>query len=370
MARIIDFVDHVNVMDDELSYREPQAGGGDFRMGTIVSVQEHQAAVFVSRGRAMDVLNPGQHTLSTANIPLLSNFVGMITNGRNPFTADVYFINLKPLPNVRWGTNPPIELNTTEGLGKIFLMGNGVAELRIADPAVFMQYAISKAIFRVDDFKDQIQAMLVGQLSMLLSRQKIQSPQDANSLMENLEGAVLATMNEGFARLGMTMTAFEANPFQRKSISTAEAAELFGTWDQRIQMEQIDVQKTAAGNEGTLGGAMGAGLGLGIGNQIAGQMNPQMAQQQMMQQQMMMQQMQQMQDMMNKMNQQGAGAAPPAGGGQPKMPESAEEIKQFLEALDVRLMNGEISESIYNTMRERWQSKLDSMSGSGESSGE
>ena len=30
MARIIDVVDHVNVMDDELSYREPQAGGGDF----------------------------------------------------------------------------------------------------------------------------------------------------------------------------------------------------------------------------------------------------------------------------------------------------------------------------------------------------
>jgi len=357
MARIIDVVDHFNVMEDELSYREPQAGGGDFRMGSVVTVQEHQAAVFLSRGRILDTLGPGQHILSTANIPLLSNFVGMVTNGRNPFTADVYFINMKPLPNVRWGTNPPIELNTSDGVGKMFLMGNGVAELRIADPAVFMQYAVGKPVFRVDDFKDQIQAMLVGQLTQILSRQGVQSPQDANALMSNLEGAVLASINEGFARLGLTVSAFEANPFQRKQLSTQEAAELFGTWEQRIQMEQIDVQRTAAGNEGALGGAMGAGLGLGIGNQIAGQMNPQLAQQQMMQQQMMMQQMQQM---MNNM-QQGSGATPAASSD--KLPETPAEIEAFLDRLDMRFGNGEISESAYNTMKEKWEAKLNQLKG-------
>lgn len=361
MARIIDFVDHVNIMDDELSYREPQGGGGDFRMGSICSVQEYQAAVFVSRGRILDVLGPGQHMLSTANIPLLSNLIGMVTNGRNPFTADVYFINMKPLHDVRWGTNPPIELNSSDGLGKMFLMGNGVAELRITDPAVFMQYAVGKPIFRLDDFKTQIQAMIVGQLTMLLSRQNVSSPQEANSLLDNLEGATLATLNDGFARFGMTVSAFEANPFQRKQISTKEAAELFGTWEQRIQMEQLDVQRTAAGNEG-MGGAMaGAGMGFGLGQQMAGQMNPQMAQQQMMQQQMMMQQMQQMQQMMQQMQQNPQGeakTAAPAGGG---TPQSVEEIQQALDALEIRLMNGEISEDLYNKMAAKWQAKLDEL---------
>jgi membrane protease subunit (stomatin/prohibitin family) len=359
MARIIDFVDHVNVMDDELSYREPQGGGGDFRMGSVVSVQEHQAVIFVSRGRALDVMGPGQHTLSTANLPILSNLIGIVTNNRNPFTADLYFINMKPIPHVRWGTNPPIELNTSEGMGKMFLMGNGVAEIRVSDPAVFLQYAIGKPSFRVDDFKDQIQAMLVGQLTMILSKQGVQNPQEANSLMENLEGAVLATINEGFARLGLQVSAFDANPFQRKQLTTQEAAELFGTWEQRIQMEQIDVQRTAAGNEGAAGGMMGAGLGLGLGQQMAGQMNPQMQQQQLMQQQLMMQQMQQMQQMMNQMQ----GQQPAGGAGQAKLPETADEIKKFLEALDVRFMNGEITEATYNSMRERWQAKLNELTG-------
>lgn len=360
MARIIDFVDHVNVMDDELSFREPQGGGGDFRMGSVLSVQEHQAAIFVSRGRVLDVMGPGQHMLSTANIPLLSNLLSIVTNGRNPFTADIYFINLKPLPNVRWGTNPPIELNTTDGMGKMFLMGNGVAELKITNPSVFMQYAIGKPVFRVEDFKDQIQAMLVGQLAMYLSQVGANSPQDANAKLANFEGAVQASLNEGFARLGMSITAFEANPFQRKQISTQEAAELFGSWDQRMQMEQMNVMRTAAGNEGQLGGAMGAGMGLGMGQQMGNMMNPQAAQQQMMQQQMMMQQMQQM---MNQMQNNQQPQQPAAAAGAAKTPSTPEEIEAFLDNLEMRLANGEISEGTFNTLQGKWQAKLNQLRG-------
>jgi len=287
----------------------------------------------------------------------------MVTNGRNPFVADLYFINQKPLHDVRWGTNPPIELNSGEGLGKVLLMGNGVAELRISDPAVFMQYAIGKPVFRIDDFKSQIQSMLVGQLTMLLSKQGIKGPQEANALLDNVEGAVLAMLNQGFARLGMTITAFEANPFQRKAISNQEAAQLFGTWEQRMQMEQLDVARTAAGNEGMAGSLAGAGLGLGVGQQLGNAMNPQAAQQQMMMQQMMMQQMQ---DMMNKMQNQGqqppAQAAAPAAGAN-QMPQTPEEIQKFLDALDMRFMNAEISEDTYKTMRSRWEDKLKQLGG-------
>jgi len=366
MARIIDFVDHLDPMEDELSYREPQQGNGDFRMGSIVQVQEHQSVVFVSRGRAMDTLGPGQHTLSTANLPLLSNLVGMITNGRNPFTADLYFINMKPMPNVRWGTNPPIEVNAPDGLGKVLLMGNGVAEIRISDPGVFLQYAVGKPIFRLGDFKDQIQAMLVGQLSMILSRQGVTGPQEANALLSNVEGAVLASLNEGFARLGLEITAFEANPFQRKALSTEEAAQLYGTWEQRMQLEQMDVQKLAAQNEGTLGGMMSAGMGLGLGQNFGNQMNPQAQQQQMMQQQMMMQQMQQMQQMMNQMSGQGQQPQQAQQANTPATPQTADQVQSMLDNLDMRFANGEISEDAYNTLRGRWEAKLNDMQGGGE----
>ncbi len=370
MARIIDYVDHPNVMDDELSHREPPNGAGDFRMGTVCTVQEHQAAVFVSRGKIMDVLGPGQHVLSTANLPILSNLIGMVTNGRNPFTAEIYFINLKPMPSVRWGTNPPVEIITPQGQ-VMLLMGNGTAEVQITDPAVFMQYAMGKPNMRLENFRENIQSLLVGQMSVLLSKQGATSAQEATSMIDNLEGAALALVNEGFARYGMMLRDIQANAFQRKSISDQEYKEKYGSFEQRLQMRQFDVAEKAAGNEGLGGAAASTGLGFGLGQNLGNMMNPAANQQQMMQQQLMMQQMQQMQQMMDNMNkmQQGGqpqapaaqpAAAPAASGGAPK---TVEEIEAALDALEIRLMNGEISEDLYNKMSEKWQAKLNELKG-------
>src|SRR5258708_28448710 len=112
MARIIDVISHANVGEDEFIWREPQEGNGDFRMGSQLIVQESQAAVFVRQGQALDVLGPGSHSLSTGNIPILAGLVGMGTNGKTPFTAEVYFIHLRDLPQAPWGTNPPIPTDT------------------------------------------------------------------------------------------------------------------------------------------------------------------------------------------------------------------------------------------------------------------
>src|SRR6266496_6768361 len=132
MARIIDIVSQPNVMEDELVYREPQAGDGDFRMGSQLIVQESQAAVFVRQGQALDVLGPGSHTLSTGNIPILAGLVGMVTDGRTPFTAEVYFVNKRDMPQVGWGTNPPIQMDTpVRSPGFTLLMTHGVVDIGI-----------------------------------------------------------------------------------------------------------------------------------------------------------------------------------------------------------------------------------------------
>ncbi|MBL8147261.1 MAG: SPFH domain-containing protein, partial [Anaerolineae bacterium] len=158
MPRIIDVVDHTNVADDEFAYREPQEGSGDFRMGTQVTVGESQRAVFVRSGEALDALGPGRHTLSTANLPILSGLIGLATSGRTPFTADLYFVNLKDMPQVGWGTNPPIVLETPgRGMGVVLLVTFGVIDIGVDDPGRFVkQYAVGKPVTRVKDIKDRI----------------------------------------------------------------------------------------------------------------------------------------------------------------------------------------------------------------------
>lgn len=354
MARIIDVVDHVNVMDDELVYREPQKGGGDFRMGSQVIVQESQAAVFVRQGQVLDALGPGSHTLSTANLPILSSLVGLVTSGRNPFTADLYFVNLKDLPQVPWGTNPPIVLETPgKGVGVVLLITHGVIDIGIDDAVRFVkQYAVGKPILRLGDIRDRIQAMLLSEVASLISSSGAASIMDANRLLSDLEGAALARLNEQFAQIGMRIKAFEAKPFTAKEVTTEELRNYvdFETYE---RIRRLEVAQSAASNPGVGGTMAGAGVGLGVGQSIGATLNPEAAalqqQQQMMMNQMMMQMMQQNQP------QQPSQAAQPAA---PAVPQTAEEIRAYLDQLDMKLASGEISEATYEKLSAKWEARL------------
>src|SRR5690606_25071688 len=132
-------------------------------------------------------------------------------------------------PQVRWGTNPPITIYTTQGIGVMQLMTNGVIDIGIEDPVRFVkQYAVGKPVMRLDDIKERIQTLLLGEITQILSQQSVQTEQDANAMLGELEGASLALLNTGFQALGMRIKAFEAKPFQRRQLSREEALNLVG----------------------------------------------------------------------------------------------------------------------------------------------
>jgi membrane protease subunit (stomatin/prohibitin family) len=361
MARIIDVIDHTNVADDELAYREPQDGSGDWRMGSQVIVGESQAAVFVRGGEALDILGPGRHTLSTMNLPVLSGLIGLATSGRTPFTADLYFVNLKDLPQVGWGTNPPIVMETPgRGMGVVLLIGHGVIDIGVDDPMRFVkQYAVGKPVVRVRDIKDRLQAMLIGEISELILKSGAQSVPDANRLLGDLEGAMLAKVNEKFQAMGLRIKVFESNPFQAKGDVSLDELRNYVSLDVWERVQRLNIAQSAAENTGAGGALVGAGLGLGVGQQIGAAMNPDMAE---MQRKLADQQMQMNQMMMNQMAGMQGGA-----GGQPQQvanaatPQTKEEIQAFLDQLDVKLMNGELNQDTYNRLYEKWQARLSSM---------
>ncbi len=359
MPRIIDVVSHDNIMDDELCYREPQGGSGDFRMGSQVIVQESQAAVFVRQGQVLDALGPGSHTLSTANLPILSGLIGLVTGGRNPFTAELYFVNLKDLPQVPWGTNPPIVMETPgKGVGVVLLITHGVIDIGIDDPLRFMkQYGVGKPIVRLGDIRERIQSMLLGEVASLLSSSGAASVMDANRLLSDLEGAALARLNEQFAAIGMRIKAFEAKPFTAKEVSTEELRNYvdFETWE---RIRRLEVADAAASNTGMGGGLAGAGVGLGVGQQIGAALNPDAAALQQQQQMMMMQMMQQM--MQQQQGQQGQQAPAQA---TPAVPQTAAEVRAYLDQLDAKLMAGEVSEDLYKKLYEKWEARLKELGG-------
>ncbi len=355
MPRIIDVIDHTTVGDDEFAYREPQEGSGDWRMGSQVIVGESQAAVFVRGGQALDVLRTGRHTLSTANLPILAGIIGLATSGRTPFTADVYFVNLKDMPQVGWGTSTPIVMETPgKGLGVVLLITHGVIDIGVDDPMLFVkQYGVGKSAVTLNSIKDRIQAMLLGEIATLISSSGAQSVPDANKLLSDLEGAMLAKVNEKFQAMGLRIKAFESNPFTAKDVSLDELRN-YVSLDIWERVQRLQIAQAAAENPGMGGALAGAGVGLGVGQSIGAALNPEQAslQQQMAQNQLMMQQM-----MMNMMQKQSGESGTVVSDN----PQTKAEVQALLDNLDMKLASGEISESIYKTLVEKWQKRLDSM---------
>ena len=92
---LIDVIQHPSERSDEIVFRVPQQGAGEFKFGSQLIVREGQAAVFFRDGKALDTFGPGRHTLNTNNLPLLTGIMGIAFGGATPFTAEVYFVSLR-----------------------------------------------------------------------------------------------------------------------------------------------------------------------------------------------------------------------------------------------------------------------------------
>lgn len=77
------------------------------RYGSSLRVKDGEVAVFVYKqndGSSMDFIEgPHDQTIKTDNFPVLSSIVGLGFGGSSPFQAEIYFINLSGIIQIRFG---------------------------------------------------------------------------------------------------------------------------------------------------------------------------------------------------------------------------------------------------------------------------
>lgn len=336
MPRIFDIVEHPNVGREELAYREPQSGSGDFRMGSQVIVRENQAAVFVRGGQALDVIGPGTHTITTANIPLLVDLIGKAFNNQTPFKAEVYFINTADFPQVGWGTPQPLALETPgRGLGWLLLQGHGVMDIKVSEPQRFaVQYAIGRPIIGLSDIKERLLTMVLGELQDIIATHAPGDLMALNRMISEVEAAALAQLRAKFEAVGVAIKAFEMKPLSAAT-TTAEDLRNMGLLDVATYqaLQAADALRDAARNPGgTAGTGVGLGAGIGLGQMMAGAM------------------------------QQGQHQTPPASAEPSATPKTRAEVQELLDNLDNRFAKGEITQEAYDRLVAKWQARLDEMS--------
>jgi len=101
-------------------------------------VHETQEAILFKEGQALDSFSAGRYTLSTANIPILSNFVNLPFGGESPFTAEVWFVNKLSSLDVKWGTSSPLELQDPKFNIIVSVRAYGQFGIQIVDARKFL----------------------------------------------------------------------------------------------------------------------------------------------------------------------------------------------------------------------------------------
>ena len=271
MARIFDVIEYPNEMADEIVHRFPETGIGDFRIGSQVIVRESQSAVFFRDGNALDVFKPGRHTITTANIPLLIDWIGKLFNERTPFPAEVYFVSRKEFANQKWGTPQPILVrNPGMGLGVALLQAFGTYSFQVKDPQQFVTQIVgTQGAYRTTDIEERLRSMLISKLQDVLGETALKNAMDMMSGMnEEIGAAVRAKAQDDFEAVGLTLKSFYIGNLKPSAKSAQELRDM-GVLDMATytQLQAADAMREAASNpSGGAGLTAGIGAGMGIGN--------------------------------------------------------------------------------------------------------
>ncbi len=267
--QFIDVIQWTDTDETLLAYRYPMQDM-EIQNGGQLTVRESQAALFVNEGRIADVFGPGLYTLTTRNLPLLTDLMNWDKDFESPFKSDVYFYSLRQRLDQKWGTATPITIRDKE-FGAVRLRGYGIYSYRIANARVFYaNVSGTRDAYYASELDGQLRNTIVAKMTDIFAPSEVAFV-DMAANQAQLAEKIAAGLKPAFDSLGLELCQFVV-----ESLSLPD--ELQKVLDQRIEMNMAgeparyaqflaaQALPIAAANPG---GAAGAGVGLGAGLAMA-----------------------------------------------------------------------------------------------------
>jgi membrane protease subunit (stomatin/prohibitin family) len=233
-------IEWTNARPEDIIWRYPNE---DITWGAQLIVHEYEMAVFFRDGKAYDIFNAGRHTLTTLNLPLLTNLLTRIAGfgGNKPFKAMVLYISTKVF-NGKWGTSA----QTTE-LAPLKVFGQFL--FKIEDASLFVNEVVGgQNAFTTEDVNNFLRGFLNEKIISELSHY------DLVTVFTRLQETSIIVKNSvlDYFKGIDTTPEYRERLFWLKTGSTPA--------DTVLRMETV---KSAAASLGQSGGG-GAGLGTGM----------------------------------------------------------------------------------------------------------
>ena len=270
--QFIDIIEWTDDSRDTLSYRFPDEDK-EIKRGAQLIVRESQTAQFVYLGQFGDTFGPGKYSLTTDNIPILSDLKGWKYGFESPFKADVYYVVTRLFTGNKWGTANPVMMRDAD-FGIVRLRAYGTYDFRVVDVKKFLkEVAGTDDHFRLDEFNDTMRSRLVSVFTDALASSKIPAL-DVASRYAELGQALLPLINPAIGeKYGLEMTTFivenvSVPPEVEQAIDKRSSMAAVGNLNDYVKFQMAQ----GMGQPGNGGGIGGAGAELAMGMAMAQQM--------------------------------------------------------------------------------------------------
>ncbi len=176
-------------------------------MKAQLTVEADEKAVFFRNGRVVATLEPGRHTLDTANLPFLSNLIDSFTGG-NVFISEVFFVNVREQAGVKFGGRIGNVEDPKSGV-PVETMVHGEFSYRVSNPESLITGLVGMG--RVVDgvspwMKEQVLKVVRDRVGELLVKNKWPLLDvTSGAYTEELEKDVLAGLGEHVKSYGIVI---------------------------------------------------------------------------------------------------------------------------------------------------------------------
>ena len=276
-GELVDIVEWTDESRDTMVYRF-ERHGNEIKMGAQLIVRESQVAVFINQGKLADIFEPGQYTLETANMPILSTLKGWKHGFESPFKAEVYFVNTRTFTNLKWGTKNPITLRDPE-FGPLRIRAFGSYAIKVINAESFIKEIVgTDGHFVTDEITDQLRNLIVSRFSDLIGEAKI-PVLDMASNYDELGEFIKDRIQKDFLDYGLNIKTMLVENISlpaavEEALDKRTSMGVIGNLAQYTQFQTANAMEAAAENpSGLAGGGMSMGMGFAMANQMGQGMN-------------------------------------------------------------------------------------------------
>jgi membrane protease subunit (stomatin/prohibitin family) len=263
------FLENIEWFDEsgqEIVHRLPEQGSGEIKYGAQLTVRESQAAVFFYKGKACDCFGPGRHTLKTGNLPLLTKILSAPWRGDSPLRAEIYMVNLKYFPNLKWGTQNPVAFRDNE-LGLIRLRAHGIYNIQVVQPVLFINSLVgTMGRMDTDGLSGYLKLVIVSRFNDYLG-QTLDSIFNLPGKFDELSDELMKRLSADFSHFGLRLshlyiTSITPPEEVQSAIDDKSRMGLIQDMDKFLKLKAAMAMEKAADSQGEAGAGLGMGMGM------------------------------------------------------------------------------------------------------------